>query len=123
MSSNELVPRPVDAAPAALVGGLGAPDRATRVASWIGWHLFEITGMTAPAVFAVSGTPWWWLVSGVVGAGWTANEVRTRHRTAIRAGEDRPAVTTAAEANGKNETTEDAAGERGVANGDAGWTA
>lgn len=86
MSKNELVTRPAGSAVP------GVPERATRVASWLGWHLFEITGVTVPAVVAVSGTPWWWLVSGVVGAGWTANEVRMRKQAAIRAGRDVPAT-------------------------------
>jgi hypothetical protein len=84
MSKNELVMRPVKPGTT-----LPVPDRATRAAAWVGWHLFEITGVTVPAVVAVSVTPWWWLVSGVVGAGWTANEVRVaRKNTAIRAGRD-----------------------------------
>jgi hypothetical protein len=69
MSKNELVTRPVEP-------GAAVPERATRVASWVGWHLFEIAGVAVPAVLAVSVTAWWWLVSGVVGAGWVANEVR-----------------------------------------------
>jgi hypothetical protein len=72
MIKNELATRHVE--PGSPVPGV--PDRATRVASWIGWHLFEIAGVTVPAVFAVSVTPWAWLVSGVVGAGWTVHEVR-----------------------------------------------
>jgi uncharacterized membrane protein len=63
------------------------------VASWVGWHRFEITGVTVPAVVAFTMSPWWWLVSGVVGAGWTANEVRAaRKRAAIQAGRDLPAT-------------------------------
>lgn len=89
MSKNELVTR--QAGPGSPVPGV--PERATRVASWVGWHLFEITGMTVPAVVAVTVTPWWWLVSGVVGAGWTANEVRVmRKRAAIQAGRGVPAT-------------------------------
>lgn len=89
-SGNELVMRQVDAATP--VPGL--PDRATRVMSWVGWHLFEIAGVTAPAVVAVTATPWAWAVSGVVGAGWTVHEVRrVRRNAAILAGRDLPKVT------------------------------
>jgi hypothetical protein len=73
----------------------GVPDRATRVVSWIGWHLFEIGGVTVPAVAAVVVSPWVWLVSGAVGAGWTVHAVRTgRAQAAIKAGRDLPAVAT-----------------------------
>lgn len=50
--------------------------RTTRVASWIGWHFLELSGVTVPAVLAVSVTPWAWVVSGVVGAGWTVHGIR-----------------------------------------------
>jgi hypothetical protein len=73
----------------------GLPDRAAQVATWFGWHLFEIGGVSVPAVAAVTVTPWAWLVSTVVGAGWTVHEVRTaRAQAAIRAGRDLPAVAT-----------------------------
>jgi len=52
------------------------PDRATRVASWIGWHVRELAGVTGPAVVAVAVTPWAWLVSGAVAAGWAVAAVR-----------------------------------------------
>lgn len=87
MSRNELVMRPAEPGTPVPV-----PDRATRVASWVGWHLFEITGVTVPAVVAVSTTPWWWLVSGVVSAGWTANEIRSRKAVVIQAGRGLPAT-------------------------------
>ena len=54
-----------------------SPGRATRVASWIGWHFLELSGVTVPAVLAVAVTPWAWVVSGVIGAGWTAHGIRT----------------------------------------------
>jgi hypothetical protein len=73
----------------------GVPDRATRVASWVGWHFFELAGVTVPAAVGVAVTPWAWLVSGVVGAGWGVHEFRTmREQAAIKAGRDLPAVTT-----------------------------
>jgi len=88
MNDNELVMR------RAAEGVPGLPDRATRVASWIGWHIGELTGVTVPAVVAVTATPWAWLVSGVVGAGWTVHEVRTaREQAAIKADRDLLAVT------------------------------
>jgi hypothetical protein len=88
MSKNELVTRQAE------LGSLvpGVPERATRMASWIGWHVFEIAGVTVPAVVALTVTPWWWLVSGVVGAGWTANEIRSRKAAVIQAGRDVPAT-------------------------------
>jgi hypothetical protein len=103
MSKNELVMRPVAGSPVVS----GVPDRATRVASWIGWHLFEITGVTVPAVVALTVSPWWWLVSGVVGAGWRANEVRVaKKQAAIRAGQDRPvAMSEELAENGSGETS------------------
>lgn len=70
------------------------PDRATRVASWIGWHLPELAGVTVPAAVAVAVSPWAWLVSGVVGAGWTVHTVRfTRAQAALKAAHDQPADT------------------------------
>lgn len=85
MSKNELVTRQTE--PGSLVPGV--PERATRVASWIGWHVFEIAGVTVPAVVAFTVSPWWWLVSGVVGAGWTANVVRvTQARQQSSSGAD-----------------------------------
>ncbi|MFL6123742.1 hypothetical protein [Actinophytocola sp.] len=101
MSKNELVTRQAD--PVSL--NAGVPERATRVASWVGWHLFEITGVTVPTVFAVSVTPWWWLVSGVVGVGWTANEVRLRKQAAIRAGREVPATVEQSAATGSGEAS------------------
>lgn len=58
------------------------PGRATRVASWIGWHFLELSGVTVPAVVAVSVTPWAWVVSGVVGAGWAVHGIRTMREQA-----------------------------------------
>jgi len=67
------------------------PDRATRVASWVGWHFMELTGVTVPAVVAVAVTPWAWIVSSVVGAGWTVHGVRqAREQAAVKAGRDLP---------------------------------
>ena len=92
MNENELVMRHVvegESVP-------GLPDRATRVASWIGWHIGELTGVTVPGVVALTVSPWAWLASGVVGAGWTVHEIRTaREQAAIKAGRDLPAVTPA----------------------------
>lgn len=68
------------------------PGRATRVASWIGWHLPELAGVTAPAVAAVAVSPWALLASGVVGAGWRVHTVRSaRELAALNAGRDRSA--------------------------------
>lgn len=61
---------------------LGLPDRAVRVASWVGWHLPEITGVTVPAVAAVTLTPWAWVASGLVAVGWTAHDLRAARRDA-----------------------------------------
>jgi hypothetical protein len=101
MSKNELVTR--QAVPGSPVPGV--PEQATRVASWIGWHLFEITGVTVPAVVALTVSPWWWLVSGVVGAGWTANEARMRKQDAIQAGRDLPTTVEPSAASVPDETS------------------
>ena len=75
------------------VSAPGLPTRTDTVVSWIGWHLGELTGVLAPAMLAVSVTPWAWVVSGVVGAGWTVHEVRlARQQAAIRAGRDLPVL-------------------------------
>ncbi|GAB3472269.1 hypothetical protein GCM10027436_88650 [Actinophytocola sediminis] len=58
------------------------PDQAVRVASWVGWHLFEITAVTGPALIAVTLTPWAWLVAGLTATGWTVHEIRTAHQRA-----------------------------------------
>ena len=60
---------------------LGLPDRAVRAAAWTGWHLFEITAVAAPAVVAVTVTPWAWLLSVLAATGWTAHELQTARRT------------------------------------------
>ena len=60
----------------------GLPDRAVRVASWIGWHLLELTGVTVPAMAAVTLTPWAWVACGLVTAGWTAHDLRAARRDA-----------------------------------------
>lgn len=69
----------------------GDPTRVDDAVSWVGWHLPELAGVLAPAAFALVVTPWAWLVSGLVTAGWTAYEVRqAREQAAIRAGDDIP---------------------------------
>ncbi len=83
----------------------GVPDRATRVASWLGWHSPELLGVTVP-VLATGVTPWAWLVSGVVGAGWTVRAVKTaRDNAEVRAGRDLPAITR--NDDGDDSTTDD----------------
>lgn len=68
-----------------------APDRVTRVVSWIGWHFWELAGVVVPAAVAVAVSPWAWVVSGAVSAGWTVHSVRTaREQAAIRSGRDLP---------------------------------
>lgn len=70
----------------------GLPPRSARAAAWVGWHVAELAGVMVPAVFAVSVTPWAWLVSGVVGVAWVAHEVqRVRHNAAVQEGTDCPA--------------------------------
>lgn len=68
------------------------PRRAERAASWLGWHVPELSGIGLPlAGMAVS--PWTATVSALTGAVWAVAEWRQRRRQqANRA--DTPAVTT-----------------------------
>lgn len=59
----------------------GEPSRTDRAVSWVGWHLGELAGIGAPLVLAVTVSPWWAALSGVVAAGWIAHEVHTRTTT------------------------------------------
>jgi hypothetical protein len=97
------------------------PDRATRVMSWLGWHFFELTGVTVPTVVAVVATPWAWVVSGVVGAGWTVHSVRTaRAQAAIRSGRDVATVDgEAPRESGADVESEDATGVGSVSTSDS----
>ncbi|MGB3441962.1 MAG: hypothetical protein WBA97_24725 [Actinophytocola sp.] len=93
------------------------PGRATRVASWIGWHLPELAGVTAPAVVAVAVSPWALLVSGVVGAGWRVHTVRSaRELAALNAGHGAAAVT--AESSDVDTTRDGPAPDTGVVDAD-----
>jgi hypothetical protein len=77
----------------------GVPTRMDRVVSWIGWHCPELAGVLAPAVLAVTWTPWLWLLTGAVAAVWIAHEVWTAReqaamKAAVKAGRALPASTT-----------------------------
>lgn len=73
----------------------GVPTRADRVVSWLGWHLPELAAVLVPAVLAVAVTPWLWLLTGAITAGWIAHEVLTaREQAAVKAGRALPASTT-----------------------------
>ena len=75
----------------------GDPTRSQIVAGWIVWHSREVAGVLVPAGFAVAVTPWAWLASGAVAAGWTVYEVwQAREQAGIKAGRDLPAVIGAA---------------------------
>lgn len=52
------------------------------VVSWIGWHIGELAGVIVPGVVALSVTPWAAVVSGIVGAGWAAHEIRLARQDA-----------------------------------------
>lgn len=56
------------------------PRRAERAASWLGWHVPELSGIGLPlAGMAVS--PWTATVSVLTGAVWAVGEWRQRRRT------------------------------------------
>jgi hypothetical protein len=52
------------------------PSMANRVASWLVWHFWEVAGVTVWAAVAVAVTPWAWVVSGAVAAGWSVHAIR-----------------------------------------------
>lgn len=61
----------------------GGPTLTARSVSWLGYHLGEVVGVTVPSVLAVTVSPWWATVSGVVALLWAVHECRT-HRNHIR---------------------------------------
>lgn len=61
-------------------GTAGRATRTTRVTWWIGGRFGELVGVTVPGILAVTVSPWWVIVSGVVALVWTAHEYRVRHR-------------------------------------------
>jgi hypothetical protein len=71
------------------------PATAGRVATWFGWHVFELAGVTVPAVLAATVNTWFAAVTALVAAGWTHHEVQVARRNrAIRAGQAQPLLTT-----------------------------
>lgn len=54
--------------------------RASRVVSWIGWHLGELLGVLVPAALAVWVTPWAAVVSVAAGAAWAVHEIHSARR-------------------------------------------
>lgn len=99
----------------------GDPTRATCVAGWITWHIPELAGVLVPAGAAVAVSPWAWVASGVVAAGWAIRAVRRAlEQAAVRAGRDLPAATDAesdAVESGAVESGVDTVGTRGAAAG------
>lgn len=63
-----------------------ASSRTDRAMSWLGWHLPELGGVSAPVVAAWAFSPWCGLASAVAGAGWALNAARQRRHH--RAGAD-----------------------------------
>jgi hypothetical protein len=64
------------------------------VVQWIGWHLAELAGVTAPLVLAVTVDVWWAALSVSVATAWLAHELRTRRQVrALAAARDRRTVT------------------------------
>lgn len=75
----------------------GHPRTRTEVATdWCVWHVGELTGVALPTVLAATVNGWFGLLSGLVAAGWAANEVRlARARNQITAERQRRALTAA----------------------------
>ncbi|HYQ66163.1 hypothetical protein [Actinophytocola sp.] len=72
----------------------GEPTRTDRVISWVGWHLPELGGVLVPAGFAVAVSPWFGLLSGLVGVGWLVHAVRdAQQQAAVKTGPALPAGT------------------------------
>lgn len=64
------------------------------VVQWIGWHLGELAGVTAPLVLAVTVATWWAVFAVLVAGAWTANEIRLcRRRRELAAARDQRTVT------------------------------
>lgn len=72
----------------------GVPTRTDQVVSWLGWHFFELAAVLVSALLAVTVTPWLWLLTAAVAAGWIAHEVRdAREQAAVKTGRELPAST------------------------------
>ncbi|PXY32110.1 hypothetical protein [Prauserella muralis] len=89
----------------------GHPRTRTEIATeWCVWHVGELTGVALPTVLAATVNGWFGLLSGLVAAGWAANEVRlARARNQITAERQRRALT--AVGADDTDTTENAAAE------------
>ncbi|GAB3003524.1 hypothetical protein LWP59_27535 [Amycolatopsis acidiphila] len=72
----------------ALYARVTTPTRTTRVISWLGWHVGELSGITGPVVFGAAVSSWFYLASGLAALGWAGNELRLRrqqHNASARA--------------------------------------
>ncbi|WAL65602.1 hypothetical protein ORV05_32765 [Amycolatopsis cynarae] len=77
--------------PAAEVEAMtGGPTRTARSVSWLGYHLGEVAGVTVPSLLALTVSPWWATVSGLVALLWAVHEYRIHHhnRTGHKPGQE-----------------------------------